>query len=81
MIHHEISMHLNCPPPEVFAFLADPQKVMLWQPDLVKSEIVTAGPLLRSRHIGNNSAPRQGSSAAEQCIVGEICQHSVPAHV
>ncbi len=45
MIHHEISIHLNCPPQDIFPFLADPQKVMLWQSDLIKSEIVTAGPL------------------------------------
>ncbi len=45
MIQHEVSIHLNCPPRDVFAFLVDSQKLLEWQSDLVESEILTQGPL------------------------------------
>ncbi len=70
MIHHEMSTHINCPPQQVFAFLVDPQKLMLWQSDLVKSEIVTEGPL----HAGSrfHEVRRMGTREAE--IRGEISE-------
>ena len=45
MIKHKTSIHLNCAPAQVFPFLSDPQKLLLWQSDLIKSEVETAGPL------------------------------------
>src|SRR5512140_2049173 len=70
MIHHEISIHLNCPPQQVFAFLIDAQKLMLCQSDLVKSEILTEGPL----HTGSrfHEVRRMGPREAE--IRGEISE-------
>lgn len=70
MIHQELSMHLNCTPQDVFPFLVDPQKLLLWQSDLVKSEIVTEGPL----HTGSRfyEVRRMGPREAE--IRGEISE-------
>ncbi len=70
MIHHEISVHFNCSSQEVFTFLVDPQKLMLWQSDLLKSEILTEGPL----HTGSrfHEVRRTGPGKAE--IRGEISE-------
>ncbi len=67
MIHHEASIHLNCPPQQVFAFLIDPQNLTLWQSDLVKSEIETEGPLrLGSRfHEVRRMGPREADIRGE----------------
>jgi uncharacterized protein YndB with AHSA1/START domain len=45
MIHHEVTVHVNRPAEQVFAFLVDPEKLVLWQSNLVKTEILTEGPL------------------------------------
>ncbi len=66
MIQHEISVHLNCTPAQVFAYLVDPQKLLLWQSDLISSEILTAGPLLEGsrfqevRRIGRRETEIRG---------------------
>ncbi len=70
MIHEEISVHLNCPPQEIFPFLTDLQKLMQWQSDLVRSEILTEGPL----RVGSrfHEVRRMGPREAE--IRGEISE-------
>ncbi len=45
MIQHEITIHLNRPVEQVFAFLADTGKVSTWQSSLIKTEPLTEGPL------------------------------------
>jgi uncharacterized protein YndB with AHSA1/START domain len=70
MIHQEMSIHINCPPQQVFAFLVDPQKLMLWQSDLVKSEILTEGPL----HAGSRFHEVRRLGPRETEIRGEISE-------
>ncbi len=70
MIHQEISIRLNRPPHKVFAFLVDPQKLMLWQSDLIQSEIVTEGPIRAGSHF--YEVRRMGPREAE--IRGEISE-------
>ena len=45
MIQHEVTIHLNKPVEQVFAFLMDPSKLSTWQSNLIKSEPLTEGPL------------------------------------
>lgn len=45
MIQHEVSIHLNRPVEQVFAFLADTSKLPDWQSNLIKNELLTQGPL------------------------------------
>ena len=45
MIQHEVSIHLNRPVEQVFAFLADTSKLASWQSNLIKNELLTQGPL------------------------------------
>jgi hypothetical protein len=45
MIQHEVSIHLNRPVEQVFAFLADTSKLTSWQSNLIKNELLTQGPL------------------------------------
>jgi len=45
MIQHEVSIHLNRPVEQVFAFLMDSSKLATWQSNLIKSESLTEGPL------------------------------------
>ena len=45
MIQHEVSIHLNRPVEQVFAFLADTSKLQSWQSNLIKNELLTQGPL------------------------------------
>ena len=45
MIQHEVSIHLNRPVDEVFAFLVDPANQPAWQSNLIESEQLTAGPM------------------------------------
>lgn len=45
MIQHEVSIHLNQPVEQVFAFLMDTSKLTTWQSNLIKSEPITEGPL------------------------------------
>jgi len=44
MIQHEVSVHLNQPVEQVFAFLVDTGKVTAWQANLIKLEQITEGP-------------------------------------
>lgn len=45
MIQHEVTLHLNRPVDQVFAFLADYQNLRTWQSDLIENEQLTEGPL------------------------------------
>jgi hypothetical protein len=45
MIQHDVSIHLNRPVDQVFAFLADPAMQPLWQSNLIEIEQLTAGPM------------------------------------
>jgi uncharacterized protein YndB with AHSA1/START domain len=45
MIQHEVTIHLNRPIEQVFAFLMDMSKLSTWQSNLIKSEPLTEGPL------------------------------------
>ena len=45
MIQHEVTIHLNRPVEQVFAFLMDISKLTTWQSNLIKIEKITEGPL------------------------------------
>lgn len=45
MIQHEVSIHLNRPVEQVFAFLIDPGNLRAWQSNLIESEQLTEKPL------------------------------------
>ena len=45
MIQHEMTIHLDKPVEQVFAFLMDTGKLASWQSNLIKSEQLTEGPL------------------------------------
>jgi hypothetical protein len=51
MIQYDVSMHLNRPVEEVFAFLSDVSKQPSWQSDLIESEQLTGGPMCVGTHI------------------------------
>jgi len=52
MIQHEVTIHLNRPVEQVFAFLMDTGKLPTWQSNLIKNELLTQGPLrLGSRFV------------------------------
>jgi hypothetical protein len=44
MIQHEVTIHLNRPVEQVFAFLADYQNLQTWQSNLIENEQLTEGP-------------------------------------
>lgn len=50
MITHEVTIHLNKPVEQVFAFLMDTSKLVTWQSNLIKSEPLTEGPLRIGSH-------------------------------
>src|SRR5262245_51703126 len=45
MIQHEVSIHLNQPVEQVFAFLIDPDNLRTWQSNLIETEQLTESPL------------------------------------
>ena len=45
MIRHETTVRLNRPVEHVFAFVADSKQLPMWQSNLIKSEVLTEGPL------------------------------------
>src|SRR5689334_21006017 len=68
MIQHEVTIHLNRPVEQVFAFLMDINQQPTWQSNLIKSEQLTQGPLgLGSRF---REVRRMGKRESE--IQGEI---------
>jgi uncharacterized protein YndB with AHSA1/START domain len=66
MIQHEVTIHLNRPVEQVFAFLMDTSKLTTWQSNLIKSEPLTEGPLRTGsrfreiRRINNKETEIQG---------------------
>ncbi len=68
MIHHETSIHLHRPAHEVFAFLSDPQKLLLWQSNLLQSEMLTEGPL----RLGSRFREVRRMGPRESEIRGEV---------
>ncbi len=66
MIQHEVTIHLNKPVEQVFAFLMDTSKLATWQSNLIKSEQLTEGPLRAGsrfrevRRINNKETEIQG---------------------
>src|SRR5688572_17840451 len=45
MVQHEVSIHLNRPVEQVFAFLIDPGNLRAWQSNLIETEQLTERPL------------------------------------
>ena len=45
MIQHEVSIYLNRPVEQVFAFLIDPNNLRAWQSNLIETEQLTESPL------------------------------------
>src|ERR1044071_5210646 len=70
MIQHEVSIHLNKPVEQVFAFLMDTTKLSTWQSNLIKTETLTEGPLRAGsrfreiRRLGRREAEIQGEITA-----------------
>ena len=70
MIQHEVTIHLNKPVEQVFAFLMDTSKLSTWQSNLIKSEPLTEGPLRMGsrfreiRRINNKETEIQGEITA-----------------
>jgi uncharacterized protein YndB with AHSA1/START domain len=68
MIQHEVTIHLNKPVEQVFAFLVDMSKLTTWQSNLIKSEQITEGPL----HTGSRFREIRRMGKRESEIQGEI---------
>jgi uncharacterized protein YndB with AHSA1/START domain len=70
MIQHEVTIHLNKPVEQVFAFLMDTNKLSMWQSNLIKIEQLTEGPLRTGsqfreiRRINNKEEEIQGEITA-----------------
>lgn len=70
MIQHEVTIHLDRPVEQVFAFLMDTSKLSTWQSNLIKSEALTEGPLRMGsrfrevRRIGGKESEIQGEITA-----------------
>ena len=70
MIQHEVTIHLDKPVEQVFAFLVDTSKLSTWQSNLIKSEPLTEGPLRTGsrfrevRRINNKETEIQGEITA-----------------
>lgn len=67
MIQHEVTIHINRPIEQVFAFLADSQNLRTWQSNLIENEQMTEGPLrvgTRFREV-RRTGPRQSEIQAE----------------
>ena len=68
MIQHEVTIHLDRPVEQVFAFLTDTSKLTSWQSNLIKSEQITEGPL----HTGSHFREVRRLGRQESEIEGEI---------
>lgn len=68
MIQHEVTIHLNKPVEQVFAFLMDTGKLSTWQSNLIKLEHLTEGPL----RAGSAFREVRRINNKEQEIQGEI---------
>ena len=68
MIQHEVTVHLNRPVEQVFAFLMDTSQLTTWQSNLIKSEPITEGPL----RLGSRFREVRRLGKRESEIQGEI---------
>lgn len=74
MIQHEVTIHLNCPVNQVFAFLADSRNLRKWQSNLIENEQLTEGAV----RVGTNyrevrrTGPRQSEILAEVIVYDEV---------
>lgn len=68
MIQHEVTIHLDRPVEQVFAFLIDTSKLTTWQSNLIKSEQITEGPL----HAGSRFREVRRMGRQESEIEAEI---------
>lgn len=67
MIRHEVTLYLNRPIEQVFAFLADSRNLRTWQSNLIESRQLTEGPMrvgTRFREV-RRTGPRQSEIQAE----------------
>ena len=70
MIQHEVTVHLNRPVEQVFAFLMDTTKLTTWQTNLIKIDKITEGPLRLGsrfqevRRLGRRDSEIQGEITA-----------------
>ena len=66
MIQQEVTIHLNRPVEQVFAFLMDTTQLTTWQTNLIKIDKLTEGPLrmgsrfLEVRRLGRRESEIQG---------------------
>lgn len=67
MIKHEVSIHLNRPVEQVFAFLIDPDNLRSWQSNLIETEQLTEKPLRVGSQLREvrQMGPRQAEIQAE----------------
>jgi uncharacterized protein YndB with AHSA1/START domain len=73
MITHELTIHLNRPVEQVFAFLMDTSQLSTWQSNLIKTEQITAGPLRAgSRFREVRRLGRRESEIQAEIIVFEL---------
>ena len=67
MIQHEVTIHINRPVEQVFAFLADSKNLRTWQSDLIENKQLTEGSIgvgTRFREV-RRTGPRQSEIQAE----------------
>jgi len=67
MIQHQVTIHINRPVEQVFAFLADSKNLRTWQSDLVENKQLTEGSIgvgTRFREV-RRTGPRQSEIQAE----------------
>jgi uncharacterized protein YndB with AHSA1/START domain len=68
MIQQEVTVHLNCPVEQVFAFLLDTTQLTTWQTNLIKIDKLTEGPL----RLGSRFQEVRRLGKRESEIQGEI---------
>ena len=75
MIQHEVTIHVNRPVEQVFAFLIDPNNLRAWQSNLIETE-----PLSEPLHVGTRfrEVRQMGPKQAE--ILGEITAYEPNKH-
>ncbi len=70
MITHEVTIHLDKPIEQVFAFLMDTTQLTTWQTNLIKIDKITEGPLRMGsrfqevRRLGRRESEIQGEITA-----------------
>ena len=71
MIQHRVTVDLDCPVEQVFAFVIDPKNLRSWQSGLVESQVLTEGPLrvgTRVREV-RKMGPTQSEVQAEITVL------------